>query len=239
MAPKVLYKFKSLSSEPEFEYVLDILQNFRLYSPCRSQVNDPFEGLNIDFFPHVAGSGYHYIAGVLHPIVIELFDRYRFTSFSEEVRNPILWAYYASNYSGVCFEFSTSNSLKDVVPIEYSDNTAKSIGEEEMIKSEQNILKQALSVKSKYWEYEKEWRLFNDVNSEFVTLGKDDIKSLILGPFFDMKKHSKIIKLAEKNGLLIRKAQPICPTRKIEFLPYKVRFPFEDGSYNEVMFTDL
>ncbi len=239
MAPKVLYKFKSLSSEPEFEYVLDILKNFRLYSPCRSQVNDPFEGLSIDFYPHVAGSGYARTAGVLHAIVTELLDRYHFISFSEEVRNPILWAYYASNYSGVCFEFSTSNTLKDVVPIEYNDETAISIGEEEMIKNEQEILMQALSVKSKYWEYEKEWRLFNDDKSEFVTFGKDDIKSLILGPFFDMKKHSKLIKLAEKNGFVIRKAQPICPTRKIEFLPYNVRFPFEDGPYNEIMFTDL
>lgn len=239
MIPKVLYKFKSLSSEPDYEYALDILQNSRLYSPCRSQINDPFEGLSIDFFPQVAGSGYHDISGLLHPIVVELFDRYRFISFSEEVRNPILWAYYASNYSGVCFEFSTSDSFKSVVPVEYSDDAAKRIDEEEMIKREGEILKQALSVKSKYWEYEKEWRLFKDDNTEFVIFRKDDIKSLILGPSFDMEKHSKLVRLAEKNGLLIRKAQPICPTRKIEFLPYKFRFPFEDGPYNEVMFTDL
>lgn len=239
MIPQILYKFKSLSTDQDYEYAIDILKNFRLYSPIRSQVNDPFEGLSIDFQPHVAGSGYANLSGVLHSIVVELFDRYRFVSFSEEVRNPILWAYYASNYSGVCFEFSTSRCFQCVKPIEYNDDSQNLVGEEEIIERGEEVIKQALLIKSKCWEYEREWRLFNDTDSEFVSFEKGDLKSVILGPNFDRKMHSSLLRIAEKKGLLIRKAQPICPTRKIEFLPYDFRFPFEDGPYTEVMFTDL
>jgi len=239
MIPTVLYKFKPLESEVDYEYIKDIIENFRLYAPNRSQVNDPFEGLSVDIRLGVAGFGYCMDYGVLHPSVIDLFDRYRYVSFSGEARSPILWAYYASNYSGVCFEFSTLHTFHNVCKVEYNDHPSKVFDEEELYVEAFEILKKALLVKSNCWKYEKEWRLFADEYSPHVYFTNEDIKSVIIGPNFDREKYSPLLQLAEEKGLLLRKAQPICPLRQIEFLPINYPFPFDDQPYTEVKFTDI
>ncbi len=238
MIPPLLYKFKSLENKTNYEYVKDIIENFRLYAPNRSQVNDPFEGLSLNILIGVAGVGYCWDSGVLHPIVIDLFDKFRYISFSSEARNPLLWAYYASNYSGVCFEFSTLHTFHNVCKVEYNDIPSRPTHEVDLDNGSE-LIKKALLVKSNCWKYEKEWRLFTSVNSPYMNFESEDIKSIIIGPNFDRENYSPILKLAEKKGFLLRKAQPICPTRQIEFLPVDFQFPFDDQPYSNVMFTDL
>jgi len=49
--PKLIYKYRALSSHEDIDRVYDI---HRLYLPRITQVNDPFEG-KIDISPGVAG----------------------------------------------------------------------------------------------------------------------------------------------------------------------------------------
>ena len=46
--PKIVFKYRSLKDSLDFVRFLDIVKNNRLYMPTVNQLNDPFEGGNVD-----------------------------------------------------------------------------------------------------------------------------------------------------------------------------------------------
>lgn len=109
-----LYKYKALPYKKDnlnegelkqVEYCKDIILNNRLFMTPREILNDPLEGMAVPIELGISGSGIYASLGMLHPFVEEKINQYRILSLSANARSPLMWAHYANNYAGVCFEF--------------------------------------------------------------------------------------------------------------------------------------
>jgi len=151
-----LYKLKPLSN---FERVLDIILNERLYCAYFEDLNDPFEGLflAVSHLPPVMlqskGTKRQYLKSVsdLHE-----HDNYsRICSLSTSFKDVRLWSHYADGHKGVAIEIDFSGYENDVLPIEYLN---------ELRKHSNTILgtpfpDEVLRQKTVHWQYENEIRI--------------------------------------------------------------------------------
>ena len=97
--------------------------------------------------------------------------------FTEENHNMAMWTHYASGGKGICLEYNTAigKAFNDAKPIKY----IKKLDE-----VKDYHLQSMLQIKSNDWAYEKEWRIFSDVEgysflnefpvSAIYTLDEDD-----------------------------------------------------------------
>ena len=181
-----LYKYKSLPHKKELtaeekeqlEYCKDILLNHRLFMAPRETLNDPFEGMAIPISLSICGSGSFGSLGLPHPLVEDRMNQYRILSLSANPKNPIMWAHYANNYSGVCFEFEFNNNFENIHKVSYIEHQYDTIydpTEEEF----RRAIEKSLLCKSKNWSYEEEYRLITKENKQFL----DNIKltGIIIG----------------------------------------------------------
>jgi hypothetical protein len=111
-----------------------------------------------------------------------------FQSESELLANTTMWSHYADNHQGFCVKYSlkfeqleNAESIQcGLFPVAYTSNVPK-ISPRELLRLEyknsklilnKHVLKttyKALTTKSKFWNYEKEWRLIvGDKNSEII-----------------------------------------------------------------------
>jgi hypothetical protein len=127
-----------------------------------------------------------------------------FQSESELLSNTTMWSHYSDNHNGFCVKYSLDfeqlenkdSILCGLFPVTYTANVPKiSPRELLMLKYEndklvlnKHVLKttyKSLTTKSKFWNYEKEWRLIiGDRNSEIIlnnTIPFLKIDTLFLG----------------------------------------------------------
>lgn len=152
-----LYKYVSL------EYVVDILDNHRLYLSDGKNFNDPFEITVIDkskkTMTHIDG---------LHIL-----------SLTNSFRNKLIWSHYTDSHKGVCLTIRVPNRL--VYPVCYSTKRVYEDSDIDKIislstkKSKKSVdkdfsplskNKKIAYVKDKRWVYEKEYRIVFDENDE-------------------------------------------------------------------------
>ncbi|MEI6639989.1 MAG: DUF2971 domain-containing protein [Chlorobium sp.] len=94
---------------------------------------------------------------------------FKLCSFSERNDSIVMWAHYASDHKGFCIEYDlekipcTDYRRRLLYPVIYSDQIfdATELFMKEKEDKILNILRWHLAalVKSRYWDYEKEWRL--------------------------------------------------------------------------------
>ncbi|HEU4472929.1 MAG TPA: DUF2971 domain-containing protein, partial [Flavisolibacter sp.] len=92
-------------------------------------------------------------------IIKETNSYVKICCFSENNDSTLMWSHYADNHKGICIEYDFENvdSLRPFLqPIIYT-NEIFSIGTFEELTSHKKI--GSTLIKSKDWEYEKEWRL--------------------------------------------------------------------------------
>jgi hypothetical protein len=157
-----LYKFKSLAN---IEHVIDIIKNQQLYAAPFMALNDPMEG-----------SFQYDINAVTRESIEKMLTKKQqinICSFSKEYTNPLLWAHYAENFSGVCFEVEINPATidGDLKEIEYEDSFPH-IAEPSYVDPQH-----VLSRKVKSWKYEKETRVFTA--QQYVK--KLKIKAIFMG----------------------------------------------------------
>jgi hypothetical protein len=133
------------------------------------------------------------------------FDEYLFFCLTERPDSNLMWSHYANSHKGFCLEWDTSSINAEKVT--YQDNIASfklldvikmqfGVGDDSEIVGKK--IWNALKVKLKEWDYEKEYRvqfgkgmehLVTDRNSKFtlVTYEPDWIKSIIFGCRMDSK----------------------------------------------------
>jgi hypothetical protein len=110
---------------------------------------------------------------------------FRLASFSETHDNELMWAHYASNYSGICLEYQydmLSEKFGDtpqaeLLPIEYSRKLFRV--EEALLFDDPQTAREILRQKKSSWSYEKEWRLFT--RNERQPIFPETITSIYLG----------------------------------------------------------
>lgn len=79
--------------------------------------------------------------------------------FSEVKDSTLMWAHYASSYSGFCIEYDFSECkdisfLKGLAKVQYKDIRPTN----DDITNQKEVETKIMLTKSKNWEYEKEWR---------------------------------------------------------------------------------
>lgn len=201
-----LYKYVKLN------YVVDILDNHRLYLSDGKNFNDPFE---ITITNKEKGNISH-IEG-LH--ILSLTNSYR---------KKLMWSHYADSHKGVCLTVRVPRNL--VYPVCYSTkriyedsniDSIISLSQKSIKKNVNNNFlllnkhKKIAHIKDKKWSYEKEYRVVFDKDDEDGLIFEDGkwymsvkAKNIYLGVNFDKndeKVKKNIIEACKRNNITIKK----------------------------------
>lgn len=191
--PATLFRYRPLGELVKRE--LEAICSSYLYAPRFEQMNDPMEAL-FDF------PGLHDPMGILLPgeflsvsaaILQKTAETARSSgliSMSETHLDYPLWAYYGSNFGGMCLEFDTQELvISDLprdsflpVPVIYDSDAPAPITLERLAFSDpMEIVNSRLSQKRAEWRHEKEWRyLAGKSGPKFYT--DPALKRIYLGP---------------------------------------------------------
>lgn len=118
---------------------------------------------------------------------VEVFVRHQLENckgvvcFSEKRDNLLMWSHYAEKHKGFCLKFETRGEYWDrLLSVKYQSKmpTAKGTVRKRGTAID---LTTFLLVKSKEWEYEKEWRLIRDVCDQLMGYPGESLKAVYLG----------------------------------------------------------
>lgn len=146
-----LYKFRSLVGD-SFAHALDMVVNERIFLSTCDVMKDPSEGSWVpnESLDEIFESGYLDLGVQVKKIV----DSIRFTCFTDDYKNELLWSHYAGGFTGVCFEYELEEKTFDIQKIIYSDRIKLTLEQLEDIHN-RKILPQELGIlrtKTKCWE---------------------------------------------------------------------------------------
>lgn len=221
LRPELLFKYKSLYSDEQMHHVREIIETNQIYFPKPTELNDPMEANATTFLVGVAGSGYQYEAGKVHPTVLGLQEQFRVLSFSTNQRSPVMWSHYADDYKGCCLIFSSDGDFNDIEPVIYSDNhfTFNAENKADIIDV---AIRETLRFKSTEWSYENEWRVIRKEESEIITFEADNLLGVIVGEHIGDKYKSLIVDLCKKKGIPCFITYTMIGYNTIQFAPVEM-----------------
>lgn len=192
--PETLFRYRPLGNEL-FERELEAICGSYLYAPRFEQMNDPMEAL-FEFL------GANDPMGILLPdMYLSLFNETLkktaetarnsgLISMSETHLDYPLWAYYGSNFGGMCLEFNTQELvISDLprdsflpVPVIYDSNAPAPMTFERLaLFDPMEVVISRLTQKRAEWRHEKEWRyLAGKAGPKLYT--DPALKRIYLGP---------------------------------------------------------
>lgn len=187
--PDRLYRYRPLD-QATFTRELAALKDAYLWSPHFADMNDPMEA-----FYELGGLGDGLVDHLLKPagkstadmyrMAKEIFDRFCLVSFSSSAVDLPLWAYYGSNFAGMCLEFATDRlfvgdfQTERLIPVTYAEQSLPSIQLYEL--TSQEAIETRLSRKRIEWQHEKEWRILTGAGGPRHYLDEALVR-LYLGP---------------------------------------------------------
>lgn len=215
-----LYKYRSLAGTTGIEYSVDIIKNNRLYFPTRQELNDPYEGSARPINLAVCGEGNFLAMGCIHPIVENTMNQYRVLSLSGTSKSMQMWAHYASNYNGICFEFCKEGVIGQAKKVEYIESPFEEVRESDFDDFEE-VVKSNFYYKSIGWKYEDEYRIVDKSKKKFIEFAPEELTGIIIGQEAlkreDVKE--KIVKLAKEKGIPVYKPFFTPRTYELRFIP--------------------
>lgn len=168
--PDRVYRYRPLD-DTLFEREMSALRDAYLYAPPFAAMNDPMEAFYetggpgdriIDAMLAPSGQG----VGAMYEILSDLIDRFALVSLAGTHLDLPMWAYYASNFAGMCLEFSTSEldigdfQNEQLRQVTYARSALPPLTLAEMAPER---IKEAviarITRKRVEWAHEKEWRL--------------------------------------------------------------------------------
>ncbi len=145
------YKFRSTNN---FDHLIDILINGRLYCANHRDLNDVFEadirvGKDIGRELEVIDK-------------MKQFDKlvksYRVCSLTKTFDNHQLWAYYANGHTGLAIEIELPEDSNSIFDIDYSDDFLFFSDFIDDYEKKENVIKPLIR-KRKPWQHEQELRI--------------------------------------------------------------------------------
>lgn len=190
--PNSLFRYRSLGDDL-IERELNALQNSYLFSPSFSSMNDPMEA-----FYETGGVGDRILKALLpsakngldsmYKTLSDLIDNLALISFSTTHEDLPLWAYYASNFGGICLEFDTTAlSVGDLQneklhPVTYSRTALPPISLGDLASDQiESTTIARITRKRSEWAHEKEWRFITGKVGPKYYLD-DTLKRVFMGP---------------------------------------------------------
>jgi Protein of unknown function (DUF2971) len=176
--PARLYRYRSLKDETQLERELLALNEGYLWCSRFEDLNDPMEGAFLtDKWKEIFDTRYL----DLKEYIFDRKSTLGICSFSEVNDHELMWAHYADQFRGICFEYSVERLLNvldddvDLVRLFYNEKAYRlglSAG------SDRAIAKKVLSHKNHRWLYEREWRVLSPTIGK-VSLNKDNCISRV------------------------------------------------------------
>jgi len=222
MVPAQLFKFHR-----DNEFLSDILIHKKLYCCERKKLNDPYDGLFVlskeleskiivNASDHVKKEfSKHELYRSIPKAFIDQFTKTTFSqkkfydileqnggylkicSFTQNFENELMWAHYADNSKGVCFEF-------DFTTIENIESTLKQVTYTNVtpIANELTLeeLHRLFTIKREAWSYEEEWRLLVHDHS-FLKFEPKNLKRILFGSRINNERKEEIKMICRSNNL--------------------------------------
>ncbi len=135
------FKYRTLNN---FERIVDILINHRLFGSNYHQLNDPMEG-------HFKDSTNNKL---LRKDVYDKLDNTYICSASTSFKNALLWSHYANGHNGICIEFDVKSKQWEPYNVKYVTDLPD-------LKRVTDY-KSLLLCKSSLWKYEEEIRFLKE-----------------------------------------------------------------------------
>lgn len=195
-----LFKFRKID-----KYLLKSLINSDIYFARPKNLNDPFDCrvdiLNafenaIKRIPPQEAERFKKIR-----VMSEFFSKLQLDreqlgvcSFSLELNNSLLWSHYADNHRGICLTYSfpeeffinNSSDILGISSVDYGINplsdwfVQNALNHSSFNDFGMSLLKKALTVKDKIWDYEKEVRIIRRTEGEYI-IDKSYLKQICFG----------------------------------------------------------
>jgi hypothetical protein len=254
--PSKLYRYRPLD-DALLERELDAVRHSYLFSPSFKSMNDPMEA-----FLEVGGP-YDHIVDLwmraaerstkdIYVKLEEFVNSLALISFSETYKDLPLWAYYASNFSGMCLEFDTPELYigdlqnEKLRQVSYALNSLPPL-DWRIINFDKESFKEAilarLSRKRVEWEHEKEWRFITGQVGPRHYLD-DALRRVFLGPRIKPEHAKRICETLDRRPVEVlqgevkgfrlefRTIQSACTTDKCERLG-RGKFDFGENFQSE------
>lgn len=221
MSDYVFFKFRDIN-----KYLIDSLVKGNLYFAHPAQLNDPFD-CQVDI-KRSAANAISKLSGKKKDNLEKLagldgyFDQIQkdtsnagICSFSLELENSLLWSHYAREHQGLCLTYDfpesflvdESNEITGVAPVEYEVNpltdwfveNAPGDGNSDFRDFTLEVVKKVLTIKSTYWDYEKEIRIIRQRQST-LDIPKEYLKQVCFGMNTPESDIDLIRKLVDSSG---------------------------------------
>jgi hypothetical protein len=183
-----------------------------------------------------------------------------FSNFDDDAelgKNTTMWSHYAENHTGFCVKYSTNFDgivYGDIIkcglfPVTYSSRVPKLTlqdfknlklsGEDlEITRSALKKSYKTLITKSKFWNYEKEWRLIinekNEVQLSYDTIPFLNIESIYLGCLIKPNIKKSLVQFAESNEINIYLAAQSDERFELDFQNVTAKKMKEDEFYSKL-----
>lgn len=195
-------------TQPEF--ALDNLKKKHLKVSRFSQCNDPFE---LASFSQRNRTIRHQFRDWLS----DMDKHHGLLCFCRSWRNPVMWAHYAKNHTGVCYGFDVDpNTFVDVryvserlYPNLSPENFLNHVGEDQMV--------DLFATKFIHWSYEEEVRLLVKF-SERIPDG-----DIVFHSFSDSMQLKEVI-VGPKSKISVSEVRAEVPDKKVEIFKSRLAF---------------
>lgn len=176
----ILYKYRGINN---FEFLVDILVNNRLYACHFSELNDPMEGI---YYYH--SKDYDQLKNYIERIMCIKNDLY-ICSLSGKRNDPLMWTHYAQEERGINLGVKVINN--NIEKVEYI--SSKLLANQNFNIHDDDAAKKILKSKLNAWKYENEKRVFT--SEHYVDI---KIHEIIFGSRIDTHIKNLITKIANK-----------------------------------------
>ena len=137
---------------------LVILKERRLKLSTISELNDPFELLG-------ASIGEKKIRRVMKILHAHWSRTKGMVCFTDNWRSPVMWAHYAEKHNGLCMGFDLPDDPGIVNEVHYQPDRLRNMldSSKRLYGVDTKMIEQVLTTKYKDWSYEREYRVFKEL----------------------------------------------------------------------------
>lgn len=191
--PPKLYRYRPLN-DALLDRELAALRDSYLFAPAFAAMNDPMEA-----FYETGGPGDSIVDALLAPtgkriddmyaMLTKMIDSFGMASFANNYDDLPMWAYYASNFAGMCLEFDTVELFigdfqnERLRKVTYARSALPPLTMADMLPHErlEEAVIARITRKRSEWSHEKEWRFIAGQAGPKHYLD-DALRRVFLGP---------------------------------------------------------
>jgi DUF2971 family protein len=183
--PQHLYKYRSLDTAKQIQWLERTLIHSELYFPTADQFNDPFDCCpvsppispkdvrnwirrrpNISGYArrrsmHTVPTTPEGVARMQDRVISGITKEVGIYSLSAKCDHVLMWSHYASSHTGICLRFRVDPEFQFFATAKKVHYQDKRPTINVFIEDSNTRVKKSILTKADFWSYEEEWRIFN------------------------------------------------------------------------------